>query len=114
MTRFTVRVAAVAMALTVAFGASACSGGKPSKDELRSAFEKAVGPRATEGEQKEQQDKTMDCLVDQVHDKVSTEGLKKLIESANRGDKSADLDALSEEDQKAMDEVAKECAPLKN
>ncbi|MDO5084009.1 MAG: hypothetical protein Q4D89_11500 [Arachnia propionica] len=113
MNRITVRVAAAAMALAVAFGASACAGGKPSKDELRAAFEKAVGPHATEGEMREKREELMTCLVDQLHEKLSAEGLKKLIEDANNGDSSKEsYEELSEEDRKAMDEIGKVCNPL--
>ncbi|MDO5066077.1 MAG: hypothetical protein Q4D96_02195 [Propionibacteriaceae bacterium] len=115
MTRIITRTATVAMALALAFGASACAGGKPSKDELKAAFEKAADANQTvEGEMKEKRDKALSCIVDRLHDSMSAEGLKKLLESANSGDERPDREGLSDEDQKVIDEATKECNPFKS
>ena len=112
MTRFTIRVAAVAMALAVAFGASACSWGKPGKDELRSALLVSLGGDVLEGEAKAQREKLADCLVDQLHGAMSAEGLKKLIEAMK--DPEVDPEGykeFSEQDQKAIEDAGATCQP---
>lgn len=112
MNRFITRAAAVAMAVAVAFGASACAGGKPSKDEFRNALKSApqVG-QMTDG-QKDQFNKLADCIADKSYDKLSPEGLKKLIELAKQAavDPSNSED-LAEADQKVLGEAALECLP---
>lgn len=93
-------VVAGVLALTIAFGGVACADGKPSKAAMREAL-KSRGSGGT-GLSGEEADKMIDCLVDEMHPKLSPEAITAIIEGRT------DFE-LSDADAKVTAEASAKC-----
>lgn len=105
------KMAAIAMALTLPLGLSACGGDggdKPSKDDVKAGLVKAVndmmGDESIPG-MEEAMDELSGCIVDGVYDDFSAENLEVL---ANGGMGSEDAE-LSADEEKVFNETMEKC-----
>ncbi len=100
-----------ALALAVVLGASGCGAGKPPQGELREVMAKSVDFSQLSEADAAATNKVLDCYAEQMHSKLSPEGLKLVIQAGLSPDQSDELASkLSEKDQAAMAEVVDACS----
>lgn len=107
--RISKAIATGLLAVTVAFGAVACGGGKPSKDAVRDAIMSEMQQQEMSGESKEMAEKMVDCMVDDAYPKLSDEGAKAIAEK-DKDHKPSDADkkALEDATAKCTEEMMKD------
>lgn len=98
-------VAAAALTATLAVSSVGCSalGGKPSKDDYRSALTSSMEEGAgAEGADDEQSKDFIDCLTDGTYDDLSTETVQAVV------DEEEDYD-LPKDDEKVIEDASQKC-----